>query len=145
VGLESGKAGVVVMAMSVVPLPEPLLAGARAGARLFDDGEWWHAHEAWEEAWKAAADPASGYLKGLVQLAAAGYHTERSNWGAVANVAAKARRSLLAHQPERWPLPTGFLLCVAAALERNALGGRSSAHLPRLGLAGMMGGGKAEG
>jgi predicted metal-dependent hydrolase len=42
------------------------------GARLFDAGEFFQAHEAWEERWLVETDAASRrMLQGLIQIAAA--------------------------------------------------------------------------
>jgi predicted metal-dependent hydrolase len=42
------------------------------GAGLFDAGSFFEAHEAWEERWKVATDPAERrFLQGLIQIAAA--------------------------------------------------------------------------
>ena len=85
-----------------MPGPEPLpLAALTRGAECFDRGEWWHAHEAWEDGWRSVSGQHRHYLKGLIQLAAANYHLERGN-----------RR---AAQPLRWPFDTGVLLAVCAA------------------------------
>jgi uncharacterized protein len=43
-----------------------------AGARAFDAGAFWEAHEAWEEHWREDKDPTTrGALQGLIQIAAA--------------------------------------------------------------------------
>lgn len=42
-----------------------------AGARLFDAGQWWEAHEAWEEPWLAADGQDRAFLQALILLAAA--------------------------------------------------------------------------
>ena len=42
------------------------------GARLFDIGEFFEAHEAWEERWRVATDKVERhFLQGLIQVAAA--------------------------------------------------------------------------
>ena len=41
------------------------------GAALFARGEWWEAHEAWEEPWLRAAGPDRAFLQGVILLAAA--------------------------------------------------------------------------
>jgi predicted metal-dependent hydrolase len=42
------------------------------GARLFDGGEFFEAHEVWEERWKVATDATERtLLQGLIQVAAA--------------------------------------------------------------------------
>ncbi len=43
------------------------------GWRLFCDGEYWHAHEAWENVWKQRPEPSRIFFQGIIQLAAA-YH-----------------------------------------------------------------------
>ena len=42
------------------------------GARLFDEGAFFEAHEAWEERWRVATEKAErDVLQGLIQIAAA--------------------------------------------------------------------------
>ena len=68
-----------------------------AGVRLFNEGHFWHAHEEWEDAWKAESDPVARlFYKGIIQTAAALVHWQRGNprglqlnWG-------KARPKLMA-------------------------------------------------
>ena len=56
------------------PTPLPSTPGAlRRGAALFDDGRFWEAHEAWEEAWLEEEGEVRLFLQGLIQVAA-GYH-----------------------------------------------------------------------
>ncbi len=43
------------------------------GARLFDAGMFFEAHEAWEERWKVAERDEKRLLQGLIQIAA-GFH-----------------------------------------------------------------------
>jgi hypothetical protein len=51
---------------------DSLLSAFDAGARAFDAGAFWAAHEAWEEHWRESTDPAVRLgLQGLIQIAAA--------------------------------------------------------------------------
>lgn len=43
----------------------------RAGARLFNAGQWWEAHEAWETEWMRAHGQEKQFIQGLILLAAA--------------------------------------------------------------------------
>ncbi len=43
----------------------------RQGARLFNAGHWWEAHEAWEERWLTAQGEERACLQALILLAAA--------------------------------------------------------------------------
>jgi uncharacterized protein len=54
------------------PLPATEAALLR-GAALFDQGRFWDAHEAWEEAWLEEDGEVRLLLQGLIQVAA-GYH-----------------------------------------------------------------------
>lgn len=51
-----------------------------AGLELFNSGRFWHAHEEWEDAWKATADPEIRlFYKGIIQTAAALVHWQKGN------------------------------------------------------------------
>ncbi len=55
-------------------------AGLRRGIDLFNSGEYWDAHEAWEKEWmpdRAGAD--ARFYKGLIQVAAGCLHYGRRN------------------------------------------------------------------
>jgi predicted metal-dependent hydrolase len=54
-------------------LPEETRAAIAAGARLFDAGRFFDAHEVWEDAWRAEAGARKLALQGLIQIAA-GFH-----------------------------------------------------------------------
>ena len=54
-------------------LPEETRAALAAGARLFDAGRFFDAHEVWEDAWRAETGASRLALQGLIQIAA-GFH-----------------------------------------------------------------------
>lgn len=49
------------------------------GLRLYDAGEFFAAHEAWESVWLGLQEPDKTFLQGLVQVTAAFYHLQRNN------------------------------------------------------------------
>ena len=54
--------------------------GLRLGIDLFNRGEYWEAHEAWEADWiHDRKGPDSGFYKGLIQIAAGCLHYGRRN------------------------------------------------------------------
>ena len=54
--------------------------GLERGVELFNAGEFWEAHEAWEGAWMPHRhQPEGDFYKGLVQVAAGFYHYRRRN------------------------------------------------------------------
>ena len=54
--------------------------GLSRGIKLFNEGQFWEAHEAWESAWMPRRGTADAdFFKGLVQVAAGCYHYQRRN------------------------------------------------------------------
>ena len=49
------------------------------GLRLYDAGEFFAAHEAWESVWMASQEPEKTFLQGLIQVTAAFHHLQRNN------------------------------------------------------------------
>ncbi len=112
-------------------------AELRRGAELFDAGDWWSAHEAWEAAWRAYPGRDRDYLKGLIQLAAVNHHLAGGKSSAARRLLDGAARHLGDSEPLRWPFDTAHLLaaCAAAALSLDA--GRPVAPM-RFGLCAMI-------
>lgn len=95
----------------------------REGARLFAAGEWWEAHEAWEEPWKHATGDERQFIQALILLAAAlhkrwhhgslthrNYHKAQvyldrlpSEYGGVDLARLRAEVWEALHDPARWP------------------------------------------
>jgi predicted metal-dependent hydrolase len=70
------------------------------GVTLFNNRQFWHAHEAWEQVWLRHDGDGRLFLQGLIQLAAAYHHlvTQRSFQGIVNNFQ-KAQSKLEVFQP----------------------------------------------
>jgi uncharacterized protein len=49
------------------------------GLRHFNAGEFFEAHEVWEEVWLAEGEPEKTFLQGIIQIAAAFHHYRRGN------------------------------------------------------------------
>ena len=47
------------------------------GIERFNSGQFWEAHEEWEQLWLEATSEVSQFLQGLIQLAAAYHHVQR--------------------------------------------------------------------
>ncbi|MCU1687024.1 MAG: hypothetical protein JWQ81_7763 [Amycolatopsis sp.] len=74
--LPYGSAGVERQPEGVPRTPDETLVEAQ---RLLDDGKPFHAHEVFEDAWKASDEPARGLWRGLAQLAVGLTHALRGN------------------------------------------------------------------
>jgi predicted metal-dependent hydrolase len=49
------------------------------GLCLYDAGEFFTAHEAWESVWLRSSEPEKTFLQGLIQVTAAFHHLQRNN------------------------------------------------------------------
>jgi predicted metal-dependent hydrolase len=89
------------------------------GVRLFDSGAYWHAHEAWELAWRQERGTDRHYLKGLIQFAAALHHWQRGKHAPAARLLSQAQAHLHSHAGERWPFHTSQVLQQLALAARQ--------------------------
>jgi predicted metal-dependent hydrolase len=72
----------------------------RRGLELFNQGEFFEAHEVLEDVWRAAAAPERKFLQGLIQVAVGLHHYSRGNVAGARSVLARAHRNLSPY-PER--------------------------------------------
>ena len=49
------------------------------GIRLFNEGDWFEAHEIWEDIWHVASGPRKKFYQGLIQCAVTIEHVRRGN------------------------------------------------------------------
>jgi uncharacterized protein len=49
------------------------------GLRLYNAGEFFTAHEAWESVWLGSPEPEKTFLQGLIQVTAAFHHSRHDN------------------------------------------------------------------
>jgi len=49
------------------------------GIELFNEGEWFEAHEVWEDIWREASDQTKLFYQGLIQCAVTLEHLRRGN------------------------------------------------------------------
>jgi len=83
------------------------------GIRLFNERQFWHAHEAWETIWLAATSEVKLFLQGLIQLAAAYHHVQRGTTRGAPRLFEAALRKLAA-------FPAGYCGIDRAAAEAAA-------------------------
>jgi len=84
------------------------------GLELLAAGEWFAAHEALEDAWRAAEPPERDFLQGLVHVAVANHHAETTGRPvACERQLEKAARRLAPYAPEHRGLDVAALLAWA--------------------------------
>ena len=84
------------------------------GIDLFNAGQFFECHEAWEHVWNRTEGDEKLAIKGLIQAAVAILHLERGNYQGAETLYAKARAKLD-------PLPDNFRQVAIAEL-RESLG-----------------------
>jgi ribulose-phosphate 3-epimerase len=114
---------------------EPAGDGLARGVELFNAGQFWEAHEAWEGAWmprRGGAD--ADFLKGLVQVAAGCYHYQRHNRHGAETKWRDGADFLRAYLPAREGLDLESLVSSVDGLLRGMQdpGPRADLQMPRL-------------
>ncbi|MGH2393091.1 MAG: DUF309 domain-containing protein [Candidatus Limnocylindria bacterium] len=71
----------------------------KEGVALFNGARYWHAHEAWETLWRAAADDERDFYQGLIKLAAGFLHLSRRNRRGARNKLAEGIAHLHRYEP----------------------------------------------
>jgi predicted metal-dependent hydrolase len=70
-------------------------AHLRAGAAIYNVGEFHAAHDAWEELWLDMDEgPDRDFLQGLIQFTAAVYHADQRSWEGATGLAESGREYL---------------------------------------------------
>jgi len=102
-----------------VPLEPVVQLAISEGVRLFDSGAYWHAHEAWERAWRRERAADRHFLKGLIQFAAALHHWHRGARAPVARLLSQAQAHIQTHGGARWPFCINDLVTSLALTARQ--------------------------
>jgi predicted metal-dependent hydrolase len=64
------------------------------GMRLFNEGQYWHAHEALETAWRHESGQKRHLYRGILQVGVAYYHVQRRNYTGALKLYRRAQRWL---------------------------------------------------
>src|SRR5689334_379044 len=99
------------------------------GIRLFNAGEFWHAHEQWEACWLESAEPETTFYKGIIQTAAALVHWQRGNQRGLRRNWEKARPKLVALPSQVKGLDLRALIL---DMDRFVIAGGSPERIPQL-------------
>jgi len=70
-----------------------------AGIERFNRGEFWEAHEVWEELWIREETELKLFYQGLIQIAGAFHHYGQANWGGMKSLLADGVEKVSAYRP----------------------------------------------
>lgn len=79
------------------------------GVELFNSGEFFHAHELWEDLWLDETEPEKSFLQGLIQAAAAFHHYQRGNLDGAQSLLTSAAVKLQRYPREHRGIDAGTL------------------------------------
>jgi predicted metal-dependent hydrolase len=88
---------------SLPPTAEPEIRASQAlaaGREAFNKGQFFAAHELWEDAWGAAAGAPRTAMQGLIQIAAGLHHLQQDRIGPAARLLDKGARKLRLAAPD---------------------------------------------
>ncbi|HXN24321.1 MAG TPA: DUF309 domain-containing protein [Candidatus Dormibacteraeota bacterium] len=95
----------------------------QAGVAQFNSGQFFEAHESWEEIWLAAPEPEKTFLQGIIQISAAFHHFRRDNHAGAESLLGEGLRKLDRFPSMHRGLKIGklreFVRCWLAALARE--------------------------
>jgi predicted metal-dependent hydrolase len=111
------------------PASDPRL---EEGLRLFNAGEHWHAHEAWEPLWMGLEGEEKLFLQGLIMAAAMLVQHKNKVARGVENHWANVRQRLGHRPPVHWGLDVAGLLAQLAAYADDVGAWRLSASDVRI-------------
>src|SRR5262249_7760100 len=69
------------------------------GVGLFNRGEYFEAHEVWEDVWRDCPSAERRFYQGLIQAAVAVYHYSRNNQAGAARLFGSGKRYMAAYRP----------------------------------------------
>jgi predicted metal-dependent hydrolase len=99
--------------------PSIVTRSYKRGLELGRSGEFFEAHEAFEEAWRACAADERDFFQGLVHVVVSAYQSGRGRPVAAERQRVKALRRLGAYAPEHRGLDVSLLLRVLERAEAD--------------------------
>lgn len=98
------------------------------GVALFNGVRYWHAHEAWETLWRAAADDDRDFYQGLILIAAGLLHLQRRNTRGARNKLGEGAPKLGPYEPAY----RGIFVNELVGRARQLLGDLEKGYVPYL-------------
>ena len=102
------------------------------GLELIRAGEYFEAHEELEDEWREAPDGERDFLQGLVHVAVAWLHAERSNRPGCERQLEKAARRLGPYRPDHRGVDVAIVLADVESARKLIAGGSLELTAPRV-------------
>jgi predicted metal-dependent hydrolase len=102
------------------------------GVELFNRGEFFEAHEVWEDLWRDGPPAERRFFQGLIQAAVAALHWSRGNAAGARRLYHSGRKYMDPYRPAHRGLAIDPFWDALAAHLAGALGGAGTAPPPRI-------------
>ena len=102
------------------------------GVRLFNAGEFFDAHEVWEDLWRDCAGADRRFVQALIQAAVAVYHFSRENFAGATRLFGSGRRYAAPYRPAHMGLDIDRFWHTMEAHLAPALTGGASGPRPTI-------------
>jgi predicted metal-dependent hydrolase len=106
--------------------------GFDLGLRFFNDGDFFEAHEVWEDVWRAAPQEEKKFLQGLIQIAVGLHHHSTGNQVGARSLLARGSRNLAGYPADFGAIDVNGLLRAVAGWEVALEDGVRLPQLPRI-------------
>lgn len=106
--------------------------GYRRGLHLFNERNFYDAHEVWEDVWRESQGPEKKFLQGLIQVAVAFHHHSTGNTVGACSLLARAGKNLAEYPDEFRGISVPALLDALASWREALLSGRGAPAFPKL-------------
>ena len=93
----------------------------REGARRFNAGLFFEAHEAWEEVWLESPRELRNLYQGLIQVAAAFVHLQRNEYPGTVRLLDEGLRKLESYPPQTLAVQLTPLTAATRAVQRRVI------------------------
>jgi uncharacterized protein len=107
--------------------------GYRRGIRLFNAGEFYDAHEVWEDVWRESQGLDKKFLQGLIQAAVALHHQSTGNLVGACSLVERARGNLARCPAEFGGIAVGELIAELGEWRAAVVAGEDGPRCPMIG------------
>src|ERR1051326_4740716 len=104
----------------------------RRGLELFNQGDFFDAHEVLEDVWRAAPSEEKKFLQGLIQVAVGLHHHSRGNRLGAGSLLARAQRNLSAYPARHGGIELANLRAQVEEWVSALENGKTTPALPRI-------------
>jgi uncharacterized protein len=106
--------------------------GYQHGIRLFNERNFYDAHEVWEDVWRETKGPEKKFLQGLIQAAVALHHHSTGNIVGACSLLERSRKNLAGYPEDFGGIRVAVLLESMEQWRDSLLNGRQLPAFPEV-------------